>query len=96
MGEITKWERFIEWFEFELLRRIGLISLKTYRQTSEFYLDWLIEISEKQDISLEEKENILVVNEPLYDPDNHFVEVSIIFSVASVEDDTKLLGTGLN
>lgn len=47
MREISRWDAFIDWLDFVVLKKFGLIRLKNHRALTEFYRDWLIDIAKK-------------------------------------------------
>lgn len=59
MVELDRWTRFVDWFEFEILRRLGLIRLETYTSVTRFYTDWLKDIAEKGVVDDAERKSIL-------------------------------------
>ena len=59
MGEINRWMRLVDWFEYAILRKIGLVRLKTHLAETHFYHDWLVDIATNEPISEREKSSIL-------------------------------------
>ncbi len=59
MGEISRRVRFVDWFEYAILRRMGLVLLRTHKAETKFYLDWLVDLAMNEPISEFEKKSIL-------------------------------------
>ncbi len=59
MSEISRWIIFVDWFEHAILRRMGLVFLRTHKTETKFYLDWLVDLAMNQPISEFEKNSIL-------------------------------------
>jgi hypothetical protein len=59
MKELSRWDKFVDWFDFVLLRKIGIVKLKHHRGVVKYYNDWLIDIAEAGSISDDEIKNIL-------------------------------------
>ena len=60
MKEISRWDAFIDWLDFVVLRKFGLIRLKNHRTVSDFYRDWLVDVA-KNDGRMKEAERSSVL-----------------------------------
>ena len=62
MKEKDRWDEFIDWLDFVVLRKLGLIRLKKHEIVTDFFQDWLIDIAKKEPISEQEKSSILAMD----------------------------------
>ncbi len=59
MKQRTLMDRLIEYLDWVILPKLGLVRMCQYEQTVEFFQDWLKDIALNQPISKEEKDTIL-------------------------------------
>ena len=57
----SRWDDFIDWLDFVVLGKFGLIRLKNHRIVNEFYRNWLVDVA-KNDGRMNEGERSSVLS----------------------------------